>query len=65
MKRTVGFHVPSGAYHHRIAVTLPSRGILAPIAAGLGRARRPQAAWRRSACGTTAPPSPKFTTNHR
>lgn len=31
MKRTVGFHVPSGAYHHRIAVTLPSRGILAPI----------------------------------
>lgn len=22
MKRTVGFHVPSGAYHHRIAVTL-------------------------------------------
>lgn len=27
MKRTVGFHVPSGAYHHRIAVTLPSRGL--------------------------------------
>ena len=43
MKRTVGFHVPSGAYQHRIAVTLPSRGILAPIAAGLGRARRPRA----------------------
>lgn len=64
MKRTVGFHVPSGAYHHRIAVTLPSRGILAPIAPGLGRST-PAGAWRRSACGTTAPPSPKFTTNHR
>jgi len=43
MKRTVGFHVPSGAYQHRIAVTLPSRDIFAPIAAGLGRARRPRA----------------------
>ena len=43
MKRTVGFHVPSGAYQHRIAVTLPSRDIFAPMAAGLGRPRRPRA----------------------
>jgi len=43
MKRTVGFHVPSGAYQHPIAVTLPSRDIFAPIAAGLGPARCPRA----------------------